>query len=88
MFFSQKDAAEYYSKIWYLSNRLPENTHRKRVILIITTSRTSNVTRMDMYSVTAHLPLNQHSGKFLMITEHSQCEGHDKNGKIICKLAY
>lgn len=84
MSFSHKDAAEYYSKTWYLSNRLPGNTYRKRVILIITTARTSNVRRMDMYSVTGHLPGTQHSGKCLMITEHNQCEYHDKNGKI-CK---
>ena len=84
MFFSHKDTAEYYSKIWCLSNRLPGNTHRKRIILIITTARTSNVTRMDMYSVTGHLPGTQQSGKFLMIMEHSQCEDHEKNGEIIC----
>jgi len=81
-FFSRKDA---YSKIWYLSNKLAGNTYRKRAILITTTRRTSNVTRMDMYSVTGHLPVSQHSGKFLTITERSQYEDHDKNGKIICK---
>jgi hypothetical protein len=84
-FFSHKVAAEYYSKIWYFPNRLPGNTCWKRVILIIAIARTSNVTRMDMYCVTGHLPGTQHSGKFLMIMEHSQCEDHDKNGKIVCK---
>jgi hypothetical protein len=85
-FFSHKDAAEYYCNIWYMSNRIPGNTYRKRIILIIiTTARTSNVTWMKTYFVTGHLPDTQHSGKLLMITEHSQCEDHDKNGKIICK---
>lgn len=85
-FFSYKDTAEYYSKIWYLSNTLPGNTYQKRAILIIPTARTSNVTRMDMYNVTGHLPGTHHSGKFLMIKEHRQCEDHDKNGHIIWEV--
>jgi hypothetical protein len=68
-FFSHNDAAEYYSKIRYLSTKLPGDIYRKRVILIITTARTSNVTRMDMNFVTGHFPFTQHSGKFLIITE-------------------
>jgi len=80
-FFFHKDAAEYYSKIWYLSNRLPGNIYRKRVIIIITTARTSNITRMDMYSVNrapschpAHWQIFNDYGTQSMWKPEQECE--------------